>query len=127
MQIRAWFHFFFARLVVVVAAWLMFEVSKVMNDEKLGVTHHRVGHLRRASILRDEFPSGLEQPWLCDFQRRTAGPSRLQGLEEFLDAWTCTWDTKHYIWLAGEFLLYYVRKFYVDGMRRWQNLAMTQP
>ena len=74
-----------------------------------------VGRLRRLQILEDEFPAEVDEllrsSWLCKddvSDSKTIGVGRRRAkepaasLSDFLRAYSCTWDGKHYHWL-GEF------------------------
>lgn len=86
-------HFFVARVATVLFAFLLWELQK-RTPHPIHQQHHihQVGKIRRAQCLEDEFPTN---DWICGVSE-----SRSSSLSEFLQAYLCTWDGKHYIWLA---------------------------
>ena len=111
--LRTWTTFFALRLATLTVGYLLFRGAPLALGEP-GRDAMRQGMARRAAILRDEFPPGLQQDWPCASTGRGAedpGTSAaldgtqgtdggLVSLHEFLEAWACGWDGKHYAWIA---------------------------
>mmetsp|Transcript_77182 Transcript_77182/g.221821 ORF Transcript_77182/g.221821 Transcript_77182/m.221821 type:complete len:603 (-) Transcript_77182:1660-3468(-) len=111
--LRTWATFFTLRLATLTVGYLLFRGAPLALGEP-GREALRQGMVRRAAIMRDEFPSGLQQDWPCASTGRgsdepgtaaavdgTLGTDGGIGtLHEFLEAWACGWDGKHYAWLA---------------------------
>jgi hypothetical protein len=97
--------YLFTRLCTVLAAFALFRTQKRTTHTKYyQYSVSQVGLMRRAQCLDNELPAVLDEMpgifWLCGSSSEASDRKLEVPIAEFLNAYSCSWDGKHYHWLS---------------------------